>query len=417
MFNSFKVGTMQNATVRPETKWKSPRLLLPTPRSKFLGALSVLIGIAIVVTVMFVWTTPAMNLNALFSNSQVSPGNAPSASVADQKNDLVAFERYIQNLADSNSPEAFPILVQSLKQSEPLSRRSFVLTALKDASPAVVPALTNALKDSDTGVRAGAVQALGMRREYQAIAALSAATRDSSASVRREAVTSLGSLNAWEALPRLEQLQVNETDYAVRQVAIAAKESFKNEIAQAIGVPASELRDISVTTGNLLQIYAVTTNHLYALYGTASWTLVSRLPDAPLAIATGADPGLIYLATVSSGLFRSFDGGETWEHVQFGLQTPTQLTVTAVVVDPQDSRQFFIALAAQSAKPGVMNSMGVFTNKDGGATWSYLPNSPTASVTTRLVIDPQERSYLFGMTSDTPWRYTLPIQACDYCLD
>lgn len=39
---------------------------------------------------------------------------------------------------------------------------------------------------------------------------------------------------------------------------------------------------------------------------------MSRLPDAPLAIATGGDPNLIYLATVSSGLYRSIDGGDTW---------------------------------------------------------------------------------------------------------
>ncbi len=408
---------MQHTNTHVAIPWHSPRLLLPTTMSKLLGVLSVVIGTLLVVTFVLVWTAPAINLEALFSNSQIPPVNALGSSATDRNGDLATFERNVQSLADSNSPEAFQMLLQALTQSQPLSQRSSVLMALKDASTSVVPVLMTALNDADPGVRTGAAQVLGMRREYQAIAALTEATRDPDASVRREAVTSLGSLGAWQVLPRLEQLQVNESDYDVRQAAIVTKESFKKEIAQAIGVLAPELRDISVTTGDVPQIYAVTTSNLYALHGTASWILVSRLPDAPLALATGSDPSLIYLATVGSGLFRSLDGGETWDHVQFGLQTPTQLTITAIVVDPQDSRQFFIALAVQSAELGAKNPMGIYTNSDGGATWSLLRDSPTGFITTRLVIDPQQRGYLFGMTSDTPWRYRLPAEVCEYCLD
>ena len=398
---------MQDATVHTETKLQKLRLPLPTLQSKLLGVLSVLIGVIIVATFVLVWTAPATNFNTL-NNSQIPPGNALGSSAPDRNDDSATFERNPRNLADSNSPDAFPTLLQSLKRNNPLSQRVVVLTALKDASPAVVPALIIALNDGDAGVRAGAAQVLGLRREYQAIAALTAATRDPDANVRREAVTSLGSVGAWEVLPRLEQLQVTDTDYFVRQAAIAAKEWFKNEIAQAIGVLVPELRDVSVTTGNAPQIYAVTTNNLYLLHGNASWTLVSRLPDAPLAIATGIDPMLIYLATVSSGLYRSFDGGETWNHVEFGLQTPTHLTVTAIVVDPQNSRQVYIALASRGAELGIKDPLGISVSKDGGATWRALENSPTGLITSRLVIDPLERGYLFGMTSDTPWRYTLP---------
>ncbi len=407
---------MQHASTRSAIPWLSPRLRLPTTMSKLLGVLSVAIGTLLVVTVVLVWTAPAINLETLFSNSKIPLGNVLGTSAADRSDDLAPFERNAQSLAYSDSPEAFRMLLQSLTTSAPPSHRSFVLTTLKDASTSVVPVLITALNDADPGVRTGAAQVLGMRREYRAVAALTVATRDPDAGVRREAVISLGSLGAWEVLPRLEQLQVNETNHDVRQAAIAARQSFEDEIAQAIGVPVSELRDISVTTGEVPQIYAVTAFNLYALFG-SDWKLVSRLPDTPLALATGTDPTLVYLATVNSGLYRSSNSGETWDQVQFGLQTPTQLTVTAVVIDPQDSRQFFIALAAQGANSSVKNPMGVFTNKDGGATWSLLTDSPKGLITTRLVIDPQQRAYLFGMTSETPWRYSLPIEVCEYCLD
>lgn len=396
--------------------WFSPRLLLPTTTSKLMGVLSVVIGTLLVVTFVLVWLAPAIHLDTLFSNSQNPPVSALGSSVSDPDSDLAPFDRNVQSLAYSDSAEAYQILLQSLTTSVPPSSRSFVLTTLKDASTNVVPVLMTALNDADPSVRSGSAQVLGMRREYQAVAALTLATRDPDAGVRRQAVIALGSLGAWEVLPRLEQLQVNETNYDVRQAAITARESFKNEIAQAIGVPVSELRDISVTAGDVPHIYAVTALNLYALFGT-DWTHISVLPDAPLALATGSDPTLVYLATVNSGLYRSIDSGETWDQVQFGLQTPTQLTVTAVVVDPQDSRQFFIALAAEGATLGLKTPMGVFTNKDGGAMWSLLSDSPTGLITTRLVIDPRQRDYLFGMTSDTPWRYRLPAEACEYCLD
>lgn len=407
---------MQRATTHIAIPWLSPRLRLPTTMSKLLGALSVVIGTLLVMTFVLVWMVPTIHVDTLFGNSQIPSATEFRPSATDRIDDAAAFDRSVQSVAYSDSPEAYQMLLQSLKQGGALSQRNFVLTTLKDASTSVVPVLMAAMNDANPSVRSGAAQVLGLRREYQAVAALTLATHDPDAGVRREAVVALGSLGAWEVLPRLEQLQVNETNYAVRQAAFAAEESFKSEMAQAIGVPVSELRDVSVTSADVPQIYAVTTSNLYALFGT-DWRLVSRLPDIPQALATGNHSALIYLATVNSGLYRSLDGGETWDSLQFGLATPTQLTVTAVVVDPQDSRQFFIALAVQGVKADVKNPIGIYANNDGGATWSLLPASPSALITTRLVIDPQQRAFLFGMTSDTPWRYKLPPGVCEYCLD
>ena len=397
---------MLHTHIHTGNPWQRPRPILPTFKTKLIDLVLSLLGLVIAATLAVVWwTTRAPSSPARV----IDPIQAPSgnAGVASANWDSPDFAQNTRNLVASNSPAVFQELVQSLKESEPLSQRGILLTALQDASPAIVPVLITALNDGDAGVRAGAAQLLGMRREYQTIAALTAATRDPAASVRREAVIALGAIDAWQVLPRLEQLTVNEPDYDVRQAAMAAKESFKQAMAQTIGVLAPELRDISVTAGDVPQIYAVTTSNLYARDGTA-WTLVSRLPDAPLAIATGADPNLIYLATINNGLYRSLDGGETWGHVEFGLQTSTRLTVTAIVVDPQNSRQMYIALASPGAEPGVKDPLGISESKDGGATWWQLEDSPMDIMITRLVIDPQWQGSLFGMTLETPWRYALP---------
>ncbi len=398
---------MLHTNVHTGNPWQRP--ILPTPKIKRIDAVWGAIGLVLAVMLVFVWwTVRAPSPTAPLSNSnQVLQGNAHAAIVSVRRGDLSDFEQNARNLAAANSPASLQTLTQFLKQSEPLSQRSIVLTALKDASPAVVPVLMTGLNDPDQGVRAGVAQVLGLRLEYPAIAALTEATRDQNASVRREAVKSLGAIDAWQALPRLEQLLVNEENSDVRQAASVAKEAFMQQMALEIGVPASQLRDLSVTTGNLPRIYAVTSTDLYTRHGT-EWTLVSRLPDAPQALATGNEPTLIYLATVSAGLYRSLDGGETWEYVQFGLQTPTHLTITAIVVDPQNSQQVYIALASPGAEPGVKDPMGITVSKDDGATWSFLEDSPMDAVITRLVIDPQWQGNMFGMAADTPWRYALP---------
>ena len=373
----------------------------------------VLVAILLLLLAMAVWamrptSSPALVINPI----PVQQGSGSSSMAADRTQDLSNVEHKTQALAAPDSTEAFQTLLLSLKESEPFEQRAGVLTALQSASPAVVPFLMTALTDADPWVRAGAAEALGLRREYQAIAALTTATYDINDEVRLQAVRSLGAIDAWQVLPRMEQLQVDEPNYDVRQAAAGAQEDIRSNMAQAIGVSTSQLRAISVTPTDSPQIYAATASDLYARHGTR-WELVSRLPDAPLALATSAEPQLIYLATVSSGLYRSLDSGQTWEHVQFGLRTPTQLTVTAIVVDPQNSRRMFIALAAQGANPGAKDALGIFASQDDGATFIFLPDGPTSAITTRLVVDSQSEEYLFGMIEDTPWRYTLPLDEPD----
>ncbi len=380
--------------------------LFPTTKKNRTDLL--LVAIMLVLIAMAVWPMRTTSPPALVNYPiPVQQGTERGLTVDNRTADLPNFEQRTQALVASDSDEAFQALLLSFKEIEPLAQRRIVLAALQDASPAVVPVLMDALSDADPGVRAGAAEVLGRRREYQAIAVLTAATRDSTASVRLEAVKSLGALDAWQILPRLEQLQASDPNDDVRQAAVAAQENIRSNMALAIGVSTIQLRDVSVTLTDSPQIYAVTSGDLYARHGTR-WELLSRLPDAPLALATSAEPQLIYLATVSSGLYRSVDSGETWEHVQFGLETPTQLTVTAVVVDPQDSGRVYIALAAQSAKLGVKDPLGIIASQDGGTSWFVLPDSPIDVITTRLVIDPQWPGYLFGMTADTPWSYMLP---------
>jgi HEAT repeats len=341
---------------------------------------------------------------ALRADELIAPLRDASANSASD-NALYVFEQSARRLAAAGTDPALESLIQNLKESEPASHRSITIQLLTDAAPQAAPLLSSALDDADPGIRAGAAEVLGLRHEYQAIAALETATHDPKASVRVQAVKSLGDIYAWQDLPRLAELQVNEGNADVRNAAHAAEEMIQARVANEIGVLASQVVAVAVTTANPPRLYAVTKSDLYARRGT-TWTRIQSVPDTPHALAVGPDANALYLAT-ESGLYRSANEGKTWQLVSFGRGTPTGFTITALAVSLRDSEQVYAALAMPDATTRQLVGLGVVASSDGGKSWHWLPDVPTHVVTTRLIADPVAPGYLYGLADDTPWRYEL----------
>lgn len=92
---------------------------------------------------------------------------------------------------------------------------------------------------------------------------------------------------------------------------------------------------------------------------TAVWKVAPGHPDRPGEVYAGVEP---------AGLFRSTDGGRTWTHVEALRDHPTApdwspgkggLCLHTVLVDPDDAERLWVAISA----------VGVFRSEDGGATW------------------------------------------------
>ena len=77
------------------------------------------------------------------------------------------------------------------------------------------------------------------------------------------------------------------------------------------------------------------------------WEELSNLPDWPTALALGQHtPGLLYLGTLTGGVFRSIDGGNTWRALSsdgLGLLPGAFLETTALAVHPQDDEIVYAA--------------------------------------------------------------------------
>jgi len=89
-----------------------------------------------------------------------------------------------------------------------------------------------------------------------------------------------------------------------------------------------------------------------------------------------SDPNVIYVASgeglqrpdlsVGDGIYKSTDGGATWTHL--GLRDGQQ--IPALVIDPRDPNRLFAAVLGHPY--GANPERGIFRSTDGGATWQKV---------------------------------------------
>ncbi len=132
----------------------------------------------------------------------------------------------------------------------------------------------------------------------------------------------------------------------------------------------------------------------------------------------GRSFALLYAAVLGAGVFRSRDGGRTWEACNQGLP---HLQVMDLAVHPTDSRTIWVVLSnfqptsGQQALPG-----GVYRSTDGGRTWSpsseglslHTGNDPNLTARYEAIaVAPTDPRIL--LTADTSWNGSTLYQSTD----
>jgi len=154
----------------------------------------------------------------------------------------------------------------------------------------------------------------------------------------------------------------------------------------AIAVAESDVNVIYVGTGEA-PIRGVTTSHGDGMYKStdagATWSHIGlpRAGQIAKIIVHPADPDLVYVAVQGQiwgpseerGVYRSKDGGATWEAV---LQVDNETGATDLSMDPSNPRILYAAMWEHGRKPWFIKSGGtaggIFKSVDGGDSWEKL---------------------------------------------
>jgi photosystem II stability/assembly factor-like uncharacterized protein len=81
--------------------------------------------------------------------------------------------------------------------------------------------------------------------------------------------------------------------------------------------------------------------------------------------ATFTGPGM------ASGIYRSSDGGTTWEQLRTGLPSPDLIGRTSLAIAPSDSKVIY-AVSAAMGSGNADQVLGVFKSVDGGTSWTNV---------------------------------------------
>jgi photosystem II stability/assembly factor-like uncharacterized protein len=136
---------------------------------------------------------------------------------------------------------------------------------------------------------------------------------------------------------------------------------------------------------------------------TQSIGAIAVAPSNPNIIYVGSGEGIQRPdLAVGDGVYKSTDGGKTWKNT--GLRDGRQ--INSIVVDPRDQNRVFVAVLGH---PYAANSeRGVFRSLDGGATWQKVLYQDEDTGAEQVEFDPRNPQTVYAVlwaARQAPWEY------------
>jgi photosystem II stability/assembly factor-like uncharacterized protein len=135
-----------------------------------------------------------------------------------------------------------------------------------------------------------------------------------------------------------------------------------------------------------------------------------------LAVAL-SNPDIIYVGSgeglrrpdlsTGDGIYKSTDAGNSWQHL--GLRDGQQ--ITNIIIDPQDPNRIFVAVLGHPYGPN--SERGVFRSTDGGETWQKILYKDEDTGATDLAFDPKNPQTLYAdmwSSRRPPWTTGGPLE-------
>ena len=172
----------------------------------------------------------------------------------------------------------------------------------------------------------------------------------------------------------------------------------------AIGVPgAPDVLYIGVNNGGVWKSadYGRSWTPIFDDQPTGSIGAIAVAPSEPQTLYVGSGEGLQRPdLSVGDGMYRSADGGRSWRHL--GLRDGQQ--IPAIIVDPHDANRVFVAVLGHPYGPN--QERGVYRSTDGGETWQQVLFTDENTGAADLAFDPASPQVVFAVlwaARQAPW--------------
>jgi photosystem II stability/assembly factor-like uncharacterized protein len=172
----------------------------------------------------------------------------------------------------------------------------------------------------------------------------------------------------------------------------------------ATGVPGTpDVFYMAVNNGGVWRSsdYGRTWTAIFDDQPTGSIGAIALAPSDPRTLYVGSGEGLQRPdLSVGDGIYRSSDGGRTWRHL--GLRDGQQ--IPAIIVDPHDPRRVLVAVLGHPYGPNA--ERGVFRSTDGGDTWDHVLAKDENTGAVDLAFDPANPQTVFAVlwaARQAPW--------------
>src|SRR5450759_1056827 len=134
---------------------------------------------------------------------------------------------------------------------------------------------------------------------------------------------------------------------------------------------------------------------------TGSIGAIALAPSDPNIIYVGSGEGLQRPdLSVGDGMYKSTDGGQTWRHL--GLRDAQQ--IPAILVDPRNPNRLFAAVLGHPYGPSP--ERGVFRSTDGGQSWQKVLYKDERTGAIDLASDPRNPEIVYAVlwqAQQGPW--------------
>ncbi|MEE2772080.1 MAG: glycosyl hydrolase [Bacteroidota bacterium] len=130
------------------------------------------------------------------------------------------------------------------------------------------------------------------------------------------------------------------------------------------------------------------------LYESLEYRLIGPFRGGRSAAVTGVpgEPDLYYFGATGGGVWKTENGGETWESISDGFFGGS---IGAVTVAPSDHNVIYVGGGESTIRGNVSSGNGVWKSEDAGKSWKYM-GLPESRHIPRIVVDPNDYNTVYA---------------------